>query len=531
MGVPADGYPAVLEWAVDHTPKSRWAFPLVAVLAAWVAAGCGDEGQAGSPRANERVVVAGSTVEQVPAPALSVYVNEQAQVATRFSRPVFLQGDVYLTTSQGVSLPLTRESRSAAVAPGGAHELVWDRRAVPGAFHVTGWERGTADWSLTAAGSVAADTDFAPVGVGALTRIEVAGSLPPVPTAREMAELLVGELNEWRTLHGSPPLELGESPAATRHAQLSLEVCISSHWDVHGLKPYLRYALTGGIQYVEENWGGTTSFCVTGEQAGVAPYVSSDDLEKAVGDLVAAFRLSSRHSESLLDPYARYAHVGVAWDSWNLKASVLLERHMVADNPVGLFSLTPDGQLAVWGSFRELAQLLPGAQMRVYFEDFTTPLTQGHLARTSCYTVGRVPLAVVVAPGLEAPRVADVMRPSCPDPAGFDGDSVEEPRSEAEGLALHRLAEQQAGQDEDAVWVVPATIWEQEGRSFRVEANVFGGMTRTGRSCATKVCPGIYTVRVEAVTPDGGVVVVAQQSRWLGGRPPAAAERLYSSGP
>ena len=519
------------EWTVGQTSESRWAILVVTVLSAWVAMGCGDGEQADNPRPNARVAVAGSSEEQVQAPALSVYENDQAQVAIRFSRPVFLKGNVYLTTSQGVSLPLTRESKRAASALGGAEELVWDRRVVPGAFYVTGWERGTTAWSLSSAGSVAAGADFTPVGIGDLRQREAVGSLPPVPTAREVAELLVGEFNEWRSLHRSPPLELGENPAAIRHAQLSLEECVSSHWDVHGLKPYLRYALTGGIQYVEENWGGTTSYCVTSGQSAVAPYVSGDDLEKAVADLLAAFQLSPRHSESLLDRYARYAHVGVAWDSWNLKVSVLLERHMVADNPAGLFSLTPDGQLTVWGSFREPAQLLPGAQMRVYFEDFTAPLTRGQLARTSCYTVGHLPLAVVVAPGLEAPRVADVMRPRCPDPTGFKGYGSAEPRSEAEGLALHRLAEQQAGQDEDAVWVVPATTWEQTGRSFRVEANIFGGITRTGRSCVTRVCPGIYTVLLEAVTPVGDVVVVAQQSRWLGGRPPAAAEWLYSSGP
>ena len=529
MGGPAVGYCAVPDGgAVGRATARRWVAlgPLM-----WVAlfAGCGGLEEVGKPKLQPLSKEVGLG-EPAPAPSISIFENEQAQVAIQFSRPVFLEGDVYLTTDRGVSLPMTRASRREGL--GGAGELVWDRRAIADAFRVTGWERGAADWSLTDGDAVGAAAEFQPVGVGALPRGVQARTLAPEPTPLEVAELLAARLNEWRAQEDAPPLELGSNPVAARHAQLSLEECSSSHWDIHGMKPYHRYALTGGVQYVEENWGGTTSFCATAEDAASAPYVSGDDMAEAIEDLLAAFRSSPRHAASLLDPYARYAHVGIAWDPRNLKVSVLLERHLVNDDPAGMFSLKPTGELVAWGSFRESARLSPGARLRIYYEDFPTRLARGQLARTSCYTVGSVLVAMVVSPDAAAGQMAEVLRPYCPDPAEVAEPSARlGPRSEAEGLALHRGAELQSGQEKNAVWVAPATIWEQEGRRFRVEADVSRGMIRTGRFCAARVCPGIYTVQLEAISPDGQTVIAAQQSRWLGGRPSAAAEKLYGSAP
>ena len=512
---------------------SGWAMPCVLLLAVAVVAGrvssCGARGDSGSQLPVER----DSPVSKPAAsgPAMAIFENERGQVSARFSRPVFLEGDAYLATDRGVSLPMTRVSRRAASGADGAEVIEWDRRTLRKPFRVTGWEGGGVEWSLTDESGGEVAREFRPVEIGALQPGEVVRPLQAEPTPLAVAGMLVGRVNEWRERRGAPPLELGESPVAARHAYLSLAECTSSHWDVHGLKPYQRYALTGGIQYVEENWGGTTSFCSTEENMPSAPYVSGDDLAEAVEDLLAAFQSSPRHAASLLDPYARYAHTGVVWDRRNLKVSVLLERHLVNDDPEGMFSLSPEGDLVVWGSFRESVRLAAGARLRIYYEDFPAPLTRGHLARTSCYTVGSVLIAVVAASDTGEGQTSKVLRPQCPDPGDLAALEASDPRSEAEALALHRLAEQQAGQERDGVWVAHATVWEQEGRRFRVEVNVAGGMIRTGQFCAARVCPGIYTVQLETMTSDGEVVIAAQQSRWLGGRPPAAAEMLYAPAP
>ena len=527
MGGPSGKCPAMFSGAaVARTGACHW-LVLGAVWGIVAIAGCRFE-KSDPPRLQPPAAPLVELVVRQPSPGPieAIYEDGAANVVVTFARPTFLQGDVYLTTDRGMSLAMTRESRRGAQGPEGAELLTWDRRVIDGPFVITGWERSAAQGSLTdREGRVVITAGFEPAGIGPLQSAASGATLPASPTPGEVAVLLLERLNQWRWRMGAPPLKLGSNPVAERHAHLGLRECTSSHWDVYGLKPYQRYALTGGIQYVEENWGGTTSFCVTEEDRLETSYVTGSDMSRAVEELLAAFTSSERHSTSLLDPFARYAHVGVAWDPRNLKVSLLLERHLVNDHPAGMFSLSPAGELVVWGSFRESADLAPGSRLRVYYEDFPKPLTRGQLARTTCYTVGQVLVAVVVAPD-SARRMTDVSRPHCPEPPEGNTADAREPRNEAEGLALHRSAAQ-GGQGRESVWAVPASVWEYEGRSFLIEADVSIGMLRTGRSCAGRVCPGVYTVQLEVLTEDGEVVTAAQQTRWLGGAPAPDAERFY----
>ena len=456
---------------------------------------------------------------------VELFEDADGQVAATFPQPVSLNGDIYLMTDRRISLPLTRESRNAARGSGGVEHLVWDRRVIEGPFAVTGWERGAVEVVLVSKDGRATTADFAPVSIGALVQ-PVGQPKPSVsPTSEEVERLLVDRLNLWRMQAGVPALTQGGKSIATRHARLSLENCTSSHWDVYGLKPHHRYAISGGIQYVEENWGGTTSFCVTEKELPEATYVTGDDMSQAIDELLVAFKSSDRHAASLLDPHARYVHVGVAWDPRNLKVALLLERHLVNDDPTGMFRLSPKGELVVWGSFRESARLSDKARLRVYYEDIPARLSRGQLARTSCYTVGSVLVAVVVRPEGQRQWVG-LSQPRCPDPAEA---SVGEPRSEEEGLELHRAA-MQVGEEREDTWMVPAVVWEEQGRGFRIEADLAAAMLRTGRFCPQRVCPGIYTVQLEVVTTEGSVIA-AQQVRWLGGAPDAEAVRFYSPSP
>ena len=63
-------------------------------------------------------------------------------------------------------------------------------------------------------------------------------------------------INEQRRLASVPPLRLGDNKAAQLHAEAMRDDCFVSHWDTDGLKPYMRYSLTGGYQYNAENVGG-----------------------------------------------------------------------------------------------------------------------------------------------------------------------------------------------------------------------------------------------------------------------------------
>ena len=46
---------------------------------------------------------------------------------------------------------------------------------------------------------------------------------------------------------------LGDNRAAQIHADNSLDDCTSSHWNLDGLNPDMRYSLSGGYQSALEN--------------------------------------------------------------------------------------------------------------------------------------------------------------------------------------------------------------------------------------------------------------------------------------
>ena len=54
-------------------------------------------------------------------------------------------------------------------------------------------------------------------------------------------------------------MERGSNNAAQLHAESSLQNCISSHWGLDGLKPYMRYSLAGGYRPTPKIGAGRTT--------------------------------------------------------------------------------------------------------------------------------------------------------------------------------------------------------------------------------------------------------------------------------
>ena len=78
----------------------------------------------------------------------------------------------------------------------------------------------------------------------------------------ELKRLMLQLINAERAAVGLMPVALGENAAAQLHAEASLRGCFSSHWGLDGLKPYMRYSLTGGYQANAENGSGL-DYCIT----------------------------------------------------------------------------------------------------------------------------------------------------------------------------------------------------------------------------------------------------------------------------
>ena len=126
------------------------------------------------------LTAAGPTGPAVQLVAISE--DARGQVVMRFTRPVRIEDDPYLTTDVGVSLGLVEVSRDAARGSDGTRTLVWERRYVPDIFFVTGWDTES-EWSIADLDGNNAAQHFHPVRIGPIG--EVAPTPTPEPTATE----------------------------------------------------------------------------------------------------------------------------------------------------------------------------------------------------------------------------------------------------------------------------------------------------------------------------------------------------------
>ena len=350
----------------------------------------------------------------------------------------------------------------------------------------------------------------------------------------EARQIMLAHINEYRDEAGVTALKLSDLEVAQRHAELSLAECVFSHWDVYGLKPYMRYSLTGGIQASAENWVGTTSFCIDDHDGGGPRFDARKEAVSELAESVVSWYESEAHRENLLGPHFTEVAIGVAWDAFNWRAATMFIGSHVEEHELGLARLSPDGELAVWGRVVSEADFREYGVLRVYYDPPPVPLTRGQLARTYCYEIGRQVAEIV--PALEDERVGPVEfanpTSACPDPYLYASD-IEAPSNEDEGIMLFKAAAHRHSEGVIVPSSLPAlryaaTEWQpttEASARFSVKADVASMLSL---ACDEERCPGIYTVEVWGTDRNRAAVLLTSQSLWVGIDPPAAAVKAYT---
>ena len=135
----------------------------------------------------------------------------------------------------------------------------------------------------------------------------------PSPTSdpRTVLETLVlymlDLINEDRAENGLDPVVLGTNTAAQQHAEEMLNAGYLAHWNLDGLKPYMRYTLAGGFNYEGENVSGP-------------PYYTDPDtlLHQNVLDLLKnaqeGLMNSPGHRRNILDKWHKKVNIGIAFN-------------------------------------------------------------------------------------------------------------------------------------------------------------------------------------------------------------------------
>ena len=128
----------------------------------------------------------------------------------------------------------------------------------------------------------------------------------------ELKRYMLGLINAEREKVGLDHLELGQNNGAQLKADAALKGCHSSHWELSGLNPWMRYHIEGGYQSMGENAAGG-NWCLT-EPDGYAPI---RDVRRLVEQFINSWMDSPGHRGSILHRWNRKVNIGLAWNRYN----------------------------------------------------------------------------------------------------------------------------------------------------------------------------------------------------------------------
>lgn len=201
--------------------------------------------------------------------------------------------------------------------------------------------------------------------------------------------------NKYRNENGLPNVTLSHEGSAQQHASSMLQYSYFSHWDIYGMKPYMRYTLLGGRDAVEENIAYTKS--------GVEACVGT--ICKSYGNLNTTNVINSMlynmmyndsqccnngHKDNILDPNHNQVAIGIAYNSTTM--------YMVQDfidNYTSWLNNTPsytNDKIYLEGS---TASNYIVSSVVVSYDNPLIPLTAEQLDQTSEYSYGQSVAGVV----------------------------------------------------------------------------------------------------------------------------------------
>ncbi len=168
-----------------------------------------------------------------------------------------------------------------------------------------------------------------------------------------LANYVLGLINRDRAQYGIAPVSLSDEPSAQQHSESMLYGGYFSHWDLSGLKPYMRYTLSGGNGSVTENiaYESEERCGILGCTGTINPNQSLQNMEYNMmyNDSICC---NNGHRDNILNPNHNQVSIGVAYNG----SSIYLTEDFL-DNYISWSGNTP----AYGGSEMYLnGSILPG---------------------------------------------------------------------------------------------------------------------------------------------------------------------------
>lgn len=198
-------------------------------------------------------------------------------------------------------------------------------------------------------------------------------------------------INKDRQQYGLQNVTLSNTTSAQQHAISMLQENYFSHWDMSGLKPYMRYTLVGGRGSVTENVAyQTSSACIAFLCSGnINPTNALQTMEYNMiyNDSACC---NNGHKDNILYPFHNQVSIGVAYNS----STVYFVEDFV-DSYISWLNATPsfaNGEMYLSGTINNSYSL---SSISIGYDSPVTNMTKQQLAATSEYNYGNQIAGVV----------------------------------------------------------------------------------------------------------------------------------------
>ena len=196
-----------------------------------------------------------------------------------------------------------------------------------------------------------------------------------------LVEYALELINRDRITNGFTPVVLGNNPAAQKHAEERNANEYISHWDVNGMKPYMRYTLAGGVNREAENCSVIEITWIGGKD----PTYRIDPKEKLF-EAQSGLMNSPGHQKNILDKWHEKVNLGITYNDERLDYVQQFEGDYIE------FIELPtiiQGHLVMAGSIK-LGELY---NITVHFDPLPLPLTPTQLEASPydySYSLGEI---------------------------------------------------------------------------------------------------------------------------------------------
>ncbi len=194
-------------------------------------------------------------------------------------------------------------------------------------------------------------------------------------------------INSERAQFNLTPVSLATETSAQQHSESMLYNGYFSHWDIYGMKPYMRYSLLGGRGSMDENvaYRGTIYDCPAGSSCDITQINVTKAIDYMENSMLYndSACCNNGHRMNILNPNHNKVSIGVAYN----KTTVYLTEDFI-DHYINWIQNTPNVSGQNVSLYGDLVQGYRYQGVEVIYDPIPQSMTLAQLNQTSSYSYG-----------------------------------------------------------------------------------------------------------------------------------------------